>query len=434
MFCPSCGSEIDKDSQYCKYCGISLGDRTQGQQPPKAVLAAKSSVAPRANAPHFLEKSLRWKGWAIGLIFVMCFGATFGIWTAVTWGDFSTQQNYAIPATASAYDNITVNVDVSTSSITLAFVNNQSGAPLVSGQYNQILRGGLLYGDYAFSANMTGTTVNIDQTGQVWLMFGQSSISTTVNLLTNTSYTINLASSTGDVSVTIPAGTRDQQVITASATTGKVVINAQGTTIADKIEATATTGQVQVLLTDVNVTGDVIARTTTGDVDVNTTNCSIGGNVISSATTGNVRSGLASTLVKGNFEYTLITGDLTLGLNNITIANSNQLLWANATTGNVNLLIQQGVELGGNLSCAIQAVTGDVTVTYTGTAGLATGFQASAQSTGSGDKVMHPTAGYSTASGNSIETNNYSSVSSTIIAANVTTTTGDINLAALPLM
>ena len=390
---------------------------------------APKMVPAQAVTPAQVQQPRHKKGRAICIIVVICLAASFGIWTGLAWGDFSKKVDYAIPATSSAYNDITLNVAMSTSSITLTFVNPQPGDPLVRGEYNQVLRGGKMYGDYTFTYGMTDNIVTLSQTGQVWWFIGEQDISTTIYLLTNTTYTINLASSTGTVTVTIPAGTADQKDLTASTSTGNVAVTATGVKITGNVEASTSTGPVQVTFDSVTVTGNVWTHTSTGDDSMTMTGCNIGGNVKSDASTGGVNSTLTNTIVKGNFEYQAATGDVNVQFYNLTVPNDNPLLWANASTGMVNLLFEQHVDIGGNLSCAVQTSTGAIAVTYESPTSLSTtGFQASAMSSKVSSVTMHDESGFSTKSAASIQTNNFATASYTIIVPDITASTGAINV------
>jgi len=436
VFCPTCGAENSDPGKYCKYCGSEL------ELPPAAAARPDARpVAPRPPAASRPSSSAaqgipKKKTKKIGIVVLVLFtiaASSYGILVAATWGTYDQTVPFACYASGEDWDNITVNVGMSTADINVAYVDPVNGSPLVQGTYEQHLTGAKL-GEYEFTASQSGKNVNLVQNDIPWIFacFGYSRVN--LQLLKNTTYTFTMRTAAGNINVTIPSGTKELKGITTTVSSGNILLAGTGVNVSGEVVARASSGNVNVAFTNVTVTGSLATSTSSGNTAVTLTRCTVVGNTNSIASSGNIAITFSDTQVNGNFEFSVSSGDLTLTFQNLTI-NDDALFWANCSSGNLHVEFQQRVELGGNLSVSLETSSGNIDLYYKASKTLApyTGFRGVA-TTSSGDIEVHPENEFSTGSRDAVlETANYAGSTSRINALTVKTHSGNVDLYATSL-
>ena len=437
VFCPTCGAENSDPGNYCKYCGSEI------ELPPAA--AARLTAHPVAPSPPAASRPApvaakgipKKKTKKIGIVVLVLFtiaASSYGILVAATWGTYDQTVPFSCYASGEDWDNITINVGMSTGDINVAYVDPVNGSPLVQGAYEQHLTGSK-FGEYEFTASHSGKNVNLAQNDIPWIFhcFGYSRAN--LQLLKNTSYILMMGSGTGNINVTIPSGTKELKSITITASTGNVLLVGTDVNVTNDVRAEASTGDVKVTFTNVNVTGSLTTSTSTGKLAVTLARCTVSGNTNCHASTGDVEVAFTDTHAEGNFEFSTSTGHLTLMFVNLTIDNDAPSFRADCSTGDLRVEFQQRVELGGTMGTDLKTSTGNIELYYKGLPSLATGFKgAGTTSTGNVEVHTETETGFSTGTGNSvIETTNYGSATSKINALNIETSTGNIDLYATSL-
>ncbi len=435
VFCPTCGAELAGDEKFCKFCGSEIGIPAATVKSPAPPVAPAPTATPQASAgtkARVPKKKMKKIGIVI-LVLLAISGASYGILVAATWGTYDQTVPFAYYASGADYDDITLNVDfdLSMADINLDYIDAVDGAPLVQGAYEQHLVGPML-GDYVFSKSQSGKTINLALSFALRLFFLSGYSRVNIQLLKNTTYTLVLATSTGNINVAIPSGTKDLNGITATVSTGNTKLVGNDMNVTGDVRASASTGNVNVTFTNVNVTGSIVTSTSTGNNAMTLTRSRVTGNTHSGASTGKVDVSFSDTHVGGNFEFSTSTGDLNMKLVNLTIDNDAPSFWANCSTGNLNVEFQQRVDLGGTMGTYLETSTGSINLYYKAINGLDTGFKG-VGSASTGTVAMHPETGFSTRSGSTIQTDNYGSATSKINALTVKASTGNVDIYATSL-
>ncbi len=433
VYCPTCGAELHANEKFCKYCGseIEIPATIAARPPAPPVPPAQTAVPKPTGVAGKVPKKKMKKIGIVVIVLLAIAGGSYGILVAATWGTYDRTVPFAYYASGADYDNITLDVGMSIADINLDYVDAVDGAPLVQGAYEQHVIGSIL-GEFVFTHGQSGKSVNLALGDAVILFAIRGYARVNIQLLKNTTYTLGLSTSTGNINVTIPSGTKSLTGILATASTGNTKLVGNDMNVTGDVRATASTGNVNATFTNVTVTGALTTETSTGNLVVSLTQCSIVGNVKSGASTGNVAVTYTDTHVGGNFEFSTSTGNLDLKFVNLTIDNDAPAFWANCSTGNLLVEFQQRVELGGIMDADLQTSTGNINLYYKAVSGLNTGFKGIGD-TSTGTVVVHPETGFSSGTGDTIQTDNYGTTTSKINALTTETSTGNVNIYATSL-
>ncbi|MBN1216718.1 MAG: hypothetical protein JXA99_14925 [Candidatus Lokiarchaeota archaeon] len=170
--------------------------------------------------------------------------------------------------------------------------------------------------------------------------FRKGYVRLTAILRTDLKYNITCLVSTGNIILT----TKEYQSfneVSLSTSTGNINLNSKGTNFEKELLLSTITGNILLNSDDSHFLNDINIVSSTGNIYLTQNNC----------------------VMQSNLQMSVITGNINLAQNNIT--NNYNNTWNIITqTGNIDIIIDQGIDLGGNIEGLIMSSTGNLVIQY----------------------------------------------------------------------
>ncbi|MHA2088797.1 MAG: hypothetical protein ACW972_11000, partial [Promethearchaeota archaeon] len=175
-----------------------------------------------------------------------------------------------------------------------------------------------------------------------WVLFPLfQNISLDIILRTDVNYDIVASTSTGSIGLDISENANVNNTILATSTGSIQVTAKENVTINGKVQTTTSTGSVTIYAQNVNFSQGLSSTLSTGSLLLNFTNCIVGDDISGTLSTGSI------TLRSYNMKY------------------SQNCVWdLETSTGGINAVITQYVEMGANITGSMETSTGSIDINY----------------------------------------------------------------------
>ncbi|MBY9006396.1 MAG: hypothetical protein KGD63_06530 [Candidatus Lokiarchaeota archaeon] len=151
--------------------------------------------------------------------------------------------------------------------------------------------------------------------------------------------------------------------ITTMVSTGNINLITTENQTFDNIYMSTSTGNINIFSSGSKFIEDVVISTSTGSIMINSENTDFLEDINIGSSTGNIFCTQNNGAFGGNVQISVLTGNIHFELNNLTNYDNN--IWDIATlTGNINILIDQNMDLEGNIQGNIGTSTGNIRVNY----------------------------------------------------------------------
>jgi len=398
MYCPSCGSELPPNANFCPECGLSFDNAKSTAQPVPSIAPRRSPPSERpvqAPAPAQPVARPRDKPKASKIIIsaILVFallGSVFAVVTVVTWGTYTSDASYShVPATPSSTSTWIFHADLA--DMNIIYTSNAS-APEVQVNVHYDFAGAFLAGKTAgdlFTEDWdnASTVKHFYLNSKNWWTFPMIENNlVTITLRTGVEYNITATTATGSSTITVPnnenltslaiqssTGSISASLGTNITVFGNVTINSMtgssslvvgnSTNVTGPIGVSASTGSVHLDIQDNCKVGIVMLHASTGNIAADIGNSNLTGGFSAETSTGSSQLRLTGTILGDDINASASTGSVDTWLTNITYA-SNIHFNIMVSTGSIYANITQLINPGANLTSSMNASTGSVDVGY----------------------------------------------------------------------